>query len=108
MTFTFRNAWNPAGHVCAKFLISQIEFRESVHVCDSISRAPPRFAAVHSACRADGRAPRQIGKTVDVVGRFFLACPDCRFRVHPESAELRSSLRKSKNGESAEGRSRFR
>src|SRR5258706_13574977 len=88
MTFTFRNAWNPAGHVCAKFLISQIEFRESGPVCDSISRAPPRFAAVHSACRTDGRAPRQIGDTVYVVCRFSWPDPDRGYGADPQSPAL--------------------
>ena len=88
MAFTFKDAWNPAGRDCAKLLISQIEFRESMHVCDSISRAPLRFAAVYSACRADGGAPRQIGETVDVVGRFSWTDPHRGLGVHPESAEL--------------------
>ncbi len=60
-----------------------------MHVCDSVSRAHLRFAAVRSPCRENGGQARQIGKIVDVVGRFFGAYPSCRFGIHSESAELR-------------------
>jgi len=70
MTFTFKDAWNPAGRDCAMLFISQIEFRESMHVRRSVCRAPLRFAAVRPSCRADGGQATQIGETVDVVGRF--------------------------------------
>ena len=59
-----------------------------MNVRDSVSRAPLRFAAVRSSCRADGRAPGQIGKAVDVVGRFSRACAYRGPGLHPESAEL--------------------
>jgi len=59
-----------------------------MHVCDRVCRGSRRFNFVHSACGPDGRPPRQIGKIVDVVGRFFGANPTCRFGFHSESAEL--------------------
>ncbi len=59
-----------------------------MHVRDSVSHAHLCFAAVRPSCGPDGRPPRQIGKIVDVVGRFFGANPTCRFGFHSESAEL--------------------
>ena len=78
--------WEPSGG--AILLIFQIEFWESMHVRDSVSRARLRFAAVRPSGRADGRAPGQIGEIVDVAGRFFGAGAHCRLGVHSENAAV--------------------
>jgi hypothetical protein len=74
-------------------LIFQIEFWESMHVRDSVSRASLRFADVCPPCRADGRAPGQIGKIVDVAGRIPWAHSTRGLGDHPESAALNAIQR---------------
>ena len=59
-----------------------------MHVRDSVCRAHLRVAAVRSPCRSDGGWARQIGKIVDVVGRFSWTCTARGLGVHSETAEL--------------------